>query len=176
MSPLKLFHVSEEPHIKVFDPRPPPSPEAGVTGNAVWTIDEAHLPNYLLPRDCPRVTFAKSKQTSQDDHDRFLLGASASRVVAVESGWLPKIEACQLYLYEFSSEEFEVVDAAAGYYISRNSVTATKVTKIENLIHELLKRNIEVRILPNLWNLRNAIAASTLEFSIIRFRNSLPQN
>ena len=63
MTALRLFHVSEESRIKVFNPRPVPSPDAGVAGEAVWAVDEVHLPNYLLPRDCPRVTFAANERT-----------------------------------------------------------------------------------------------------------------
>jgi hypothetical protein len=39
----------------------------------------------------------------------------------------------------------------------------------------VLQRGVELRILPNLWPLRDAVIESTLEFSIIRWRNSLPQ-
>ena len=49
-----LYHVSEEPDIQEFVPRR--SEEAGDV--VVWAIDEAHLRNYLVPRDCPRVTYA----------------------------------------------------------------------------------------------------------------------
>ena len=47
-----LFHVSEEAGIRRFEPRP------GADGQPrVWAITDARLHNYLLPRDCPRVTF-----------------------------------------------------------------------------------------------------------------------
>lgn len=155
----RLFHVSEDPNIKIFEPRPPPNAEAGVVGDAVWAIDEIHLCNYLLPRDCPRVTFA---------------GATC-RVVAVEQKWVPTIEACKLYLYEFPKESFELLDAGAGYYISRKTVAPKSVTKLDNLLTELERRNVEVRVLENLWPLRDEIAASSFEFSIIRFRNAQPR-
>ncbi len=172
MSPPRLFHVSEEARISVFEPRPVPSPDTGVEGLAVWAVDEAHLPNYLLPRDCPRVTFACAQTTSSRDREEFLTGTIATRVVALESQWFARVEACQLFLYEFPHQTFEIVDAGAGYYISRSPVTPKSVTKINDLVAELLNRNIEVRFLPNLWDLKEAVAASTLEFSIIRFRNA----
>ena len=174
MSPIRLFHVSEEAEIVVFHPRPVPSPDTGITGNAVWAVDEMHLPNYLLPRDCPRVTFANGKQTSNSDRERFLLGSSTKRVIAVESNWFSKIKNCQLYLYELPKDSFEMVDSGAGYYISRIATTPISMTKINDLVSELLKRNIELRFLPNLWSLRNTVVESTLEYSIIRFRNALP--
>jgi len=96
-------------------------------------------------------------------------------VIAVESDWFQRIEACQLYLYEFPTDTFELIDTGAGYYISRSSVEPISVVKMKDLVRELLDRNIELRFLPNLWSLREAIAASSLEFSIIRFRNALPK-
>jgi len=129
----RLFHVSEDPAIGVFSPRPVPSLDAGVEGDAVWAIDEEHLPNYLLPRDC------------------------------------------SLYLYELPVDGFELADRNAGYFISRTSVLPASCSKIENSIAELQRRNIEVRILPNLWDLRDQVVDSTLEYSIIRFRNAKPR-
>ena len=56
----RLFHVSEDPAIEDFHPRP--SSVAPEVGPIVWAVAESHLPNYLLPRDCPRVTFGVSGQ------------------------------------------------------------------------------------------------------------------
>jgi hypothetical protein len=39
---------------------------------------------------------------------------------------------------------------------------------------ELAWRNVELRITPSLWPLRDAVAGSTLEFSISRMRNAQP--
>ena len=47
-----LFHVSEEFGIDRFEPRP----SEYVSGFVVWAIDTDRLRNYLLPRECPRVT------------------------------------------------------------------------------------------------------------------------
>lgn len=171
----RLFHVSEDPAIRVFEPRPAPNPDAGVRGLAVWAVDEAHLPNYLLPRDCPRVTFAAAENTTPADRARFLPATSA-RVVAVEAAWLPRISACELHLYELPEHGFVCVDAGAGYHISRTVVTPSSVRKVPNLLAELRTRGAELRVLPSLWELRDAVAASSLEFSIIRFRNAAPRS
>ena len=56
----RLFHVSEDPTIARFEPRPVASPDSGVTGDAVWAVAESHLPNYLLPRDCPASASGRS--------------------------------------------------------------------------------------------------------------------
>ncbi len=175
MSKLRLFHASEDPDIQLFEPRPAPSPDSGVQGNAVWAIDEIHLPNYLLPRDCPRVAFAAAEQTSPEDKLHFFQGTSASRVIAIEANWLDKVQACHLYLYEFPTDGFELVDESAGYYTSRASVTPESVLKIENLLVELKARNVDVMFLPNLWSIKEAVTSSSLEFSVIRFRNALPK-
>jgi hypothetical protein len=46
-----LFHISEEPGIELFEPR-----VSEGRGPVVWAIDADRLRNYLLPRECPRVT------------------------------------------------------------------------------------------------------------------------
>lgn len=156
----RLFHVSENSEIPRFEPRPVPSTDAGVTGLAVWAVDEIHLPNYLLPRDCPRVTFANGLQ----------------RVVVVENSWKKRIEQCTLWLYEFPNVNFQLVDAGAGYYISRETIIPKSKTKIKNLFDELRLRKAEVRFLPHLWDIRDEITQSGVEFSIIRFRYARPRN
>ena len=168
----RLFHVSEEPGLKLFHPRPVPSREAGVSGDAVWAIDEMHLPNYLLPRDCPRVVFRASDSTTAHDKNKFFFDSSTTHTVAVESAWFERIGKCTLYLYEFPAGSFELVDANAGYYISRCAVTAVTSSEINDPVRELLKQNIEVRFLPELWTLRNQVMESTLEYSIIRFKHA----
>ena len=85
-----LFHVSEEPGIDRFDPRP-----SAIAGKSVvWAIDNERLRNYLLPRDCPRVTFYAGRETSDAHRAQFLNSSSA--VVAIEEGWLSRVPAVLL--------------------------------------------------------------------------------
>ena len=91
---MKLFHVSEEKHITEFTPRYSERTKQAV----VWTISEAKLIHYLLPRNCPRVCFSAGKNTSAKDRHRFL-GAS-KQVIAIESWWYNKATSTTLYLYE----------------------------------------------------------------------------
>src|ERR1044071_6131127 len=79
-----LFHVSEEPAIKLFEPRP----SKYVPDPVVWAIDEARLHNYLMPRDCPRVTYYAGSETSSADVEQLL--GSSSAVVALESAWFSR--------------------------------------------------------------------------------------
>ena len=85
---MRLFHVSEDATIDVFRPRPLPQPVEGAPDFAVWAIDEDHLANYLLPRDCPRVTFRANPSTSQTDVENFFDNTSARSMIVVEQAWL----------------------------------------------------------------------------------------
>lgn len=164
-----LFHVSEEPAIHRFEPRPP-----GYEGEpVVWAIDAERLRNYLLPRECPRVTYYAGRETTAADVERFL-GSSAA-VVAVESGWLERLRSCRLYCYHLCAETFECIDECAGYHVSRVPVVPARVEVLDDVIAELLGRGVELRFVPNLWSLRDAVVASSLRFSLIRMRNARPR-
>jgi hypothetical protein len=170
-----LFHISANAKITRFVPRPPPNPDAGQAGLMVWAIDSAHLHTYLLPRDCPRVTFYAAPDSTPDDLAGLLGATSARFVVAIESGWLAAVRACRLYQYALPPETFEPVDPGAGYYISRVVVTPLSVTPIDDILAALLAHDVELRVMPSLWRLHDAVAASTLQFSIIRMRNARPR-
>src|SRR5438105_4837657 len=149
--PERLFHVSDQPGIASFDPRPAPSTNpTAPAGEVVWAIDEEHLPNYLLPRDCPRVTFCALPTSDPADLERLLAGTSAARVVAIESGWLARVRSARLYLYELPPEGFEPEDPGAGYYVARAPVSPRRVTVVDDLLAELAGRDVELRVLPNL--------------------------
>jgi hypothetical protein len=169
-----LYHISDAPEIARFDPRPAP-PTSGQLGSMVWAIDRAHLHNYLLPRDCPRVTFYAKPASTAADIERLMLGTSARSVVAIESGWLPRVLSASLYCYDLPSDTFTLLDAGAGYHISREPVTPRAVTLIDDLLRALLAHDVELRVMPSLWKLHDAVARSTLQFSIIRMRNARPR-
>lgn len=169
---LRLFHVSEEAGIARFEPRPPPSPDAGVIGNAVWAVDEAHMANFLLPRDCPRICFRAKADTLPEDQT--LLG-DASHVVAFEAAWLERVRACTLQIYEFPVEPFTLALPDAGYWIAREAVTPASVRRQSHLVAALAGAGAQVRVLEDFWPLADAVAASTLEYSIIRKRNAAPR-
>src|SRR5687767_3587659 len=164
-----FFHVSEETGIERFEPRP--SESAGEP--VVWAIDAERLRNYLLPRDCPRVTFYAGRETTDADVERFL-GASPA-VVAVESGWWERLRSCRLYCYHLPPDTFECLDECAGYFVSRVPVVPAFVEVFDDLIAELIRRGVELRLMPSLWPLRDAVVASSLQFSLIRMRNALPR-
>ena len=165
-----LYHVSEEPDIQEFVPRR--SEEAGDV--VVWAIDEAHLRNYLVPRDCPRVTYATGPRTTAADSERFL-GTNAA-VLAIEEGWLERLRASRLYCYELPPHSFELFDKNAGYYVSREHVVPSRVSVVGDPIQQLASLRVDLRVLPTLWPLHDEVTASSMEFSIIRMRNARPRS
>ena len=171
---MRLYHVSDQPGIRLFEPRLAQHAGAGVEGDAVWAVDEDHLRNYLLPRDCPRVTFYATEKSDPADVERLIGPTGAGCVVAIESQWLPGIQKERLYRYEFDPKDFTVHDEGAGYYISRRAVAPLSETKIDDILGALLEYDVELRIMASLWELREAVIHSSLQFSIIRMRNARP--
>ncbi|PWK80479.1 hypothetical protein LX99_00947 [Mucilaginibacter oryzae] len=168
----KLFHISEQPGISIFNPHPSPSYFDNITGDVVFAISEDLLHNYLLPRDCPRVTFYAGPETSDEDRQRFLGGNKARHVIITESGWYERIKQTILYCYEFASDDFVLIDKCAGYYISYKPVVPLAVMVIDNIMETLLNRDVEFRFTPSLAAIADIVKNSTLQFSLIRMRNA----
>lgn len=174
-APGRLFHVSDQPDIVRFEPKPPPSLDAGISDDTVWAIEERRLHNYLLPRNCPRVTFYAGPQTSGADRARFFADTAAGHVVAIEQAWLDRVRHARLWLYELPADTFTLVDDTAGYHVSREAVTPRAVMEISDVLGALCARDVELRIVPSLWPLRDAVFQSTLAFSFIRMRHAQPR-
>src|SRR5688500_16965873 len=119
-----LFHVSEDPGIEWFEPRQPSGDGAPV----VWAIEAGRLRNYLVPRDCPRVTYYAGPATTAADRERFL--ASSRAVVAIEGTWYARLQSCGLYCYHLPPDTFECIDECAGYFVSSVAVAPTCVEAI----------------------------------------------
>ena len=139
----------------------------------VWAIDGERLRNYLMPRECPRVTYYAGPATTAADKVHFL-GSSAAGV-AIEDAWYERLRSCRLYSYHLAPDTFECIDECAGYFVSGVVVAPACVEVISDPVNELRRRGVELRVLPNLWPLRDAVVASSLQFSIIRMRNALPR-
>jgi len=167
-----LFHVSEEAGIPIFEPRPSPSFFKAITGDVVFAIDGKLLHNYLLPRDCPRVTYYATPATTDADKGKFIGFSNADHIITVESGWYQRLKETTLYCYEFPADSFILIDECAGYYVSYQPVIPLSVTPVDDIISELLSRNIELRFTPSLIRLADAVSASSLNFSNIRMRNA----
>ena len=156
MSNHFVFHLSEEAEISQFVPRP----AIGLEHPVVWAIGAERLHNYLLPRDCPRVTYYSDESSSPDDVSRLL--GSQRAIIAVEAAWLPRIQSTTLYCYHLPAATFACVDANAGYYHSREPVVPERIERIDDLPAALRARGIELSVLPSLETLRDEVARSTL--------------
>ncbi len=167
---MPLYHFSEEPDIRVFEPRPPlarPDVEP-----LVWAIDDRHQPMYFFPRDCPRACFWPGPQTSDDDRDRWLTAADVRMAIAVESRWLDSIRQTVLYRYTMPDEGFAPLDDIAGHWVNRSAVTPLSVDPVGDLLRALLDANVELRVMPSLIELWRRVIQSTLCFSGTRLRNA----
>lgn len=161
--------MSEQSGIARFEPRP----NYRVEGEMVWAVDEDHLVNFLTPRDCPRITYGRIATTSEADVARFL--GDARRVVAFEADWLDRVRSGALTIYEMPGETFELELKDAGYWISREAVTPLRSWTEPDLLAALARAGAEVRILQDFWPLCDAVANSSLEFSIIHKDRAKPR-
>lgn len=166
----KLFHISDDPKIKIFEPRPASFYPGHILRKAVFAISGTLLHNYLLPRNCPRVTFYAGPDTTEHDRKKFLSNSTAAHVVAVESAWLKSIQQAIIYCYEFPTETFFLFDKCAGYYVSLLPVTPLSVKPVYNVMEEMLKQNVELRFMPSITGLAEAVKGSTMNFSLIRMQ------
>jgi len=170
-----LYHISENGAIEIFIPRPSPSVFPGLNEDVVFAITDKMLHNYLLPRNCPRVGFYKGTGTNPTDIETFFGHTKADYVLAVENAWMKKITSTTIYCYELPANTFTLLDDCAGYYVSYSAVVPTNVRAITNILDALLQRNIELRCMPSLWPLADAVQKSSLQFSLIRMRNATPR-
>ena len=167
---MRLYHISETPGIKEFIPKRSLRKQK----NLVWAISEDKLHNYLLPRDCPRVTFFPKSGSDPADIKRLIVHSNVKTVIAIEKKWIPIIKKTTLYKYEFNAKDFVLEDECAGYYVSEKIQKPISVTTINNILDELLMYNIELKILSSLWKIREEVIKSSLDFSIIRMHNATP--
>lgn len=164
---VRLFHVSEEKDISIFIPRPTVRRDLEPAAKYVWAIDESHLPNFLTPRNCPRVCYRANDHTASEDIVQHI-GTSVRHVVVIEADWLEKLEHTVLYLYEFDPKDFALQDAAAGYYVSTVTVRPIQKLCIPNLPLEIRKRGVELRTAENLHPIADEIKQSSFDWSLCR--------
>ncbi len=164
---MRLFHASEEKEIEVFEPRVPKCRQYG-TEPIVWAVEESRLPNFLTPRNCPRVAYYKGENTTEEDIARFFSTPTSSYVLVMEGLWYKTIRKTAVYTYEFDPADFTLSDVRAGYYVSGKAQHPIGVTKYSDLLGELVGRGVEVRFVDDLWAVAEQVKASTLDWSLIR--------
>lgn len=167
---MTLFHFSEEPDIRSFEPRI--APTAVMREPLVWAIHEGHQAMYFVPRDCPRACFWRGEYTTEADHERFLARVDARMVIAIESRWLDRLRTTTLYRYTMPEATFTPRTDGSGHWISRETVVPLAVEPVPDLLAALAAADVELRITPSLTALWRDVIASTLSFSGTRLRNA----
>ena len=84
---MRLFHVSEENNIQIFEPRLPNRSDLDKNTGLVWAIDDERLPNFLTPRNCPRVAYHIGKNTNENDKIKFFSSSNVSYAIVIENKW-----------------------------------------------------------------------------------------
>jgi Family of unknown function (DUF6886) len=167
--PHALWHVSENPSIKQFEPHV--SATASSPEPRVWAIDTRHVPLYWFPRECPRGTFWATPETTA--HDAGLLDGSA-RVHIVERGWVGPMRTTRVYAYRLPAASFAEDLEVGGYWLSRENVVPEDILELGDLVARHAAAGIELRVVDNLWTMWDRVVASSLEFSGIRLHNAVP--
>ena len=172
MKPVVLYHFSEDPRIERFIPHVPRTNPSHAP--AVWGIDRFHAPLYWFPRECPRVAIWPRRS---DDlgafQERFM--TSATRLHAIESGWLDRMGAAQIYRYEFDADGFVPWEDADGQWISDREVVPNAVEAVGNLLAAHAGAAIELRRVLTLWPLADVALAGEFDFSLVRMHNAQPR-
>ncbi|WDV46424.1 hypothetical protein PV797_01705 [Clostridiaceae bacterium M8S5] len=169
---MRLFHVSEEESIEKFVPIKPYREDLRDSPPLVWALNERCLPNFLTPRDCPRVTYHIGRDTNQNDIDKYFSSTKSIHVVAIEQWWFEKMKNTKLYIYEFNKENFYLQDEIAGYYVSEKTEIPIRKIVINDIFFELFRRNVELRILPEIKSLSEEIRKTSLNWSMCRMGNA----
>ncbi len=162
-----MYHVSEEANIKEFIPRTPTRSDMNPQVGLVWALCERTLPNFLTPRNCPRVTYHVGAQTTQSDIEKYI-PKHFTHVVIIEKDWIERLQNTVLYIYEFDGMDFFLQDECAGYYVSEKTQIPCVVHKTTDLEAELKKYNTELKAVDNLWNIADEIKNTTLNWSLCR--------
>ena len=173
--PGQVLHFSEDPTITRFEPHV--AATAREAEPYVWAVDAVQAPSYWFPRQCPRAMAWPQPDTTDADRQRIIGPGGGTRVHAVEYGWLERIRTTILYAYRFDAAPFRPF----GQPYPHAMVATEPVVPLgpPEPVGDLLARHadagIQLRVLPNLWEFFDAVAASTLGFSGIRLRNAVPR-
>ena len=172
---MRLFHISDNDNIEVFQPRLPRRDDLEKDIAMVWAVDEASMPFLLTPRDCPRVVYRAGKRATQEDKDAYFPSPDVSFVVAIERAWLPRLESATLYVYEFDTADFTLQDEVAGYYTARTAQVPKAKYVIKDIPAALRARKVQLQVMDNLWELADRIQTTSLDWLLARMRLAQPR-
>lgn len=162
-----VHHFSEDGAIERFVPRPAPSDPAQPPG--VRAVGPEHAPLYWFPRHCPRVSVWASTSAQQELlEERF--DTDAARICAVESGWLDRIRACELYRYEFDMADFRP-ENQPGHFVAVQTVEPVARVRLDDLLGMHAAAGVELRLAPKLGHLVDRILDSGLPYHLVRLRD-----
>ncbi|MBD1373501.1 hypothetical protein IC620_14195 [Hazenella sp. IB182357] len=157
---MKLYHFSENPNIRQFTPR----------DGKVWAISEDKEVHYYFPRDCPRICYWITSDTTKQDKQQFFAFTNATKIISIKANWLEKMRETILYRYELPANMFTSMDQNAGYYIASQKIEPLQMKPIDHLLERIVLQNVAMHIQPSLHSLADAVICSSLGFSIIRLR------
>ena len=172
MTSGRLFHFSEDPTTARFIPHVPRTNPAHAP--AVWAIDEEHSPPYWFPRDCPRVT-AWPRNDDEAAAFRAAFRTDSHRVHVIESGWLERMRTTTVYRYELDAADFAPWNDASGQWVSDHAVEPLAVAPVGDLLALHRDAGIELRVVDNLWPLRDLAHRGPWDFSTVRMGNARPR-
>jgi hypothetical protein len=173
---MRLFHLSEDPEIGSFRPRPVAVPSQRAPGRdwlngpLVWAIDEPHRPLCLFPRDCPRILLWAREDTTADDLASWFGSRTCRMVAHIERAWLDRLQRATIYRYNLPPDGFEPLDDA-GMWVARQEVTPIAMDAISDLPAALRADGVELRVMESLTPLRD-VWSTSLHASGIRLRNA----
>ena len=173
---MRLFHVSDDPDIEVFEPRTPKRDDLDKNVPLVWAVSEEKMPILMTPRDCPRVVYNVGRNTSDADREKFFASSKTQFVLVIEGGWLERMKTEVLTVYEFDTADFVLQDELAGYYVAAKPQKPVAKFRVDDLLRWHTEHGVEVRLTDNLWDTGDAVRASTLEWHLCRMRNALPRD
>ena len=166
-----LFHYSEDPEIRTFEPHVPrTNPDVAA---AVWAIDPAHAALYWFPRACPRVT-VWANDASQQRQLQQAFATSAWRVQAAPRSWSDAIHTCKLFEYRFDPEGFDPWPEAEGQWVASRRVSPLSSAPVGDLVARHRDAGVELRLVDDLRPIRDAVVASGLPFSVVRYASADP--
>ena len=118
----------------------------------------------------------RGTQTGEADAARFFGSSLAACVMTIERDWLERFTTTLLSLYAFArGPHWRLHDENAGTHVSKIATTPLAEFRIRSPAEALRAREVELRVVDDLWPVIDAVAASTLAFSIIRKRNAKPR-
>jgi hypothetical protein len=168
--PGQVLHFSEDPTITRFVPHV--AATAHQPEPYVWAVDHSRAPDYWFPRQCPRAMAWATGTSSAEDRERILGPGGGQRLHAVEYRWLEPMRKVRLFAYRLPAPLFRPF----GTPVAHAMVATVPVEPIgpPEPVGDLFELHeaagIQLRVLPNLWPLWDAVVASTLGFSGIRLR------